>query len=265
MGYMKYTKDEIIESIERFINENGRVPKYDEFNKKNGYPSHFTVQRHFGSWNNAIKEAGFDVNKMNNLTRDELLDYLRKYEREYGRPPIARDLNNTKNNPEYPSIGQYNKQFGNLERAKKLVGQDMDSRAKKGISDHPKQKARLAEIFVMEHFKEEGAIDLAGENCMSPVDGICPKKQIYDVKSSALRYRLYWQFALDKGDSVDFYYLLAFNEDYSELKYVWRIPWNFTNNISLHVNEDYITKMEKYNITAKFEDVFNKWEKSLNK
>ncbi len=161
---MKYTKIQILEHIKRFYNENGRIPTSNDFKKKNGYPSRGTVEKYLGSWNNAIKEAGFGVNRMNNLTDEELLDYLRKYEEEYDKTPTERDLYN--GNYKYPSLIHYIKRFGNLEKAKKLVGQDLDTRARKGILDHPKQKARLAEIFVMEHFVEEGAVDLAGEKQM---------------------------------------------------------------------------------------------------
>lgn len=263
-----YTKDQILEDIRKFYDENGRTPTGNDFCKKNGYTSRGAVVKYFGSWNNAIKEAGLCVNRMNSLTEEELLDYLRQFEKEYCRPPTYEDLFSG-NFTKYPAMGQYIRCFGTLEKAKKSVGQDFDSRANKGILDHPKQKARLAEIFVMEHFKEEGAIDLSGENCKSHVDGICPKKQVYDVKSSRLLTSCqrsdYWGFALDKADQVDYYYLLAFNKDFSDLLYVWRVPWDFFDCIHLHITMRHISNMKKYEITEKFKDVFNKWKESLNK
>ena len=103
MRKLKYTTEQILECIRRFYTKNGRIPRYDEFNNKNGYPSHFTVQKYFGSWNNAIEEAGFYVNRMNliNLTDDELLEHLKRFEEEYGRFPTHKELHNLKNNPGY--------------------------------------------------------------------------------------------------------------------------------------------------------------------
>lgn len=261
---MKYTRQQMLESIVRFYKENGRVPRYEEFTKKNGYPNHGTIVKYFGSWNKAIEEAGFAVNRLVNLTEEELLIYLKRFEDEYDRPPVASELNNLKNNPRYPNLTQYIRRFGSLEKAKKLIDMDIDSLVKKGIIGTNIQKARLAEIFVMSHFTEDGAIDLAGKNRLNSADGVCPKKQIYDVKSSSFIDN-YWQFFLDKKGKVDFYYLLAFNRDYSELKYVWRIPVNFTDNTHLYIRPGDVINMRKYEITNKFNDVFKKWKESLGK
>ena len=44
--------------------------------------------------------------------------------------------------------------------------------------------------------------------------------------------------------------------------HVWRIPWDFTGNDSLHISLDNIQNMNKYEITEKFKDTFNKWKES---
>jgi len=257
-------QEEIIESIIRFYDEKGRIPKSSEFNKKNGYPGRYAVEKLFGSWNDAIEAAGFDTNRMNvaDLTDEELLAFLPRYEEEYGRFPTYQDLHNQKDSG-YPSTICYVERFGSLENAKRLIEQDIDSRVRKGLVKTKREKARLAEIFVLEHFVDEGVIDLSGEDFRNPVDGICPKKYIYDAKSSSFRDRCYWHFNLDKEYMIDFYYLLAFNEDYSELVHVWRVPWNFTDNNSLYVGTNDILCMKKYEITEKFKDAFGKWKRSL--
>lgn len=56
-----WTKEEIIEVIQQFYEENDRIPQNRDFDKsKSIYPSRTTVVRYFGSWNQAIQEAGFD-------------------------------------------------------------------------------------------------------------------------------------------------------------------------------------------------------------
>jgi len=132
---------------------------------------------------------------------------------------------------------------------------------RKGIIETNDQKARLAEIFVLDHFTEN-VTDLSGENRKSFADGICPGNQIYDVKSSAL-YIDYWQFNLSNSrrDDIEWFYLLGFNEDYSELQYAWRIPLlNFKDkySIKIGISNDYaynIENMKEYEITEKFKNI----------
>ena len=50
-----YTKDDLLEEIKSFYKENGRIPLKREFNRR-------IFREYFGSWNNAIRLAGFDQN-----------------------------------------------------------------------------------------------------------------------------------------------------------------------------------------------------------
>lgn len=56
----KYTDEELLNSLIQFYNETGRVPIENEF----GIPSCTTYQRRFGSWSNALKFVGLDVDTM---------------------------------------------------------------------------------------------------------------------------------------------------------------------------------------------------------
>lgn len=208
------------------------------------------------------------------ISNDEtlLLEFLRYFKKKEGRPPTRRDLDN---NPKYPSDSTYLRRFGSLEKAKKLIGQDLDSIVMNGVIENTNQKARLAEIFVLQH--DEGFIDLAGDNRISPVDGICPKNQKYDVKSSKFYARGYWMYWLNK--IVDFYYLLAFNYNWSELLHVWRIPGvmimdirNIQNCLYIGCSKGHghnkgyeynIENMKEYEITEKFIATFNNWTQRI--
>jgi len=54
------TKESLIEDLQKFYKENGRIPKYKDFKNKNGeYCGVATYINNFGSWNNALKIAGF--------------------------------------------------------------------------------------------------------------------------------------------------------------------------------------------------------------
>lgn len=257
-------KGQILVAIVQFYECNRVAPAADDFRYCHELPGIGTVQRYFGSLNNAIREAGLVAN--HNMTDEELLESLRQFERENGRPPTCRDIFN---DPRYPSLTTYTRHFGSFEKAKKLVGQDIDSMVRKGILSSKCHTARLAEILVSEHFVGEGSIDMSGDNRNNVVDGICPKGQMYDVKSSCLRHKS-CHFVLDKEERVDFYYLLAFNEDWTKLLCVWIIPWNFVDekSIVIGIDNNYsnnLENMKKYEITDKFIDVFNNWLDGIQK
>ncbi len=56
-GKTKYTKDLVLEAIQKFVKKSERIPFKREMN-----PFYRPARRFFGNWNNAIKVAGFDPN-----------------------------------------------------------------------------------------------------------------------------------------------------------------------------------------------------------
>lgn len=260
-----WTENKIYDLMRQYYEKTGRVPTVTDFDNNPKCPSYNIVCKICGNWNNALEMAGLWDKRV--ITRKsyadkELLEILKKFETEYGRPATWNDLGN---NQKYPSPNTYTEHFGSLENAKKLIGQDLDSIVRKGILETTNQKARLAEIFVLEHFADGIPIDFSGENRDSFIDGVCPNDLIYDVKSSKLYEDKYWTFLLDKGEDVDFYYLLAFNRYWTELLHVWRVRWNFAYvsklyYIGLNNNYEYnLENTEKYEITVEFIDVFENW------
>lgn len=267
--HKKGTATGLLEYVMIFEKEHGRTPKYLDFNNNHKYPSFNIYMQRFGSWNNAIEMTGLQVNYgggRGRYTKEELLGYLPKFYDIYGRPPTEGDL---VGNLKYPSPTVYRKYFGSLQKALKLVGLDTDSMIRKGIIETTDQKARLTEILVREHFAG-GVTDLSGENKNSFADGICPNNHIYDVKSSALTHTGHtFIFDNSRKDEIEWYYLLGFNEDYTELLYVLRIPaWNFVEYIEkgrLWVSINHIEDMKQYIITEKIKPIFNNWLDNIQK
>lgn len=150
-----------------------------------------------------------------------MLDHLRQFYEESGTYPTEKDFTN---NPEYPSVSTYVKYFGSWSNALKSVEMDVESIVQKGILLTNEQKARFTEMIVRDHF-ERHPVDLAGENKLSPCDGICPNGRFYDVKSSSLN-GYFWQFGTKNKykEKIELYYFLAFNEDWTKLEHGWRIP-----------------------------------------
>lgn len=60
---ISYTDKEIIESIKKFYEKYGRIPKRRECNKTNGMPTDSAISDHFGNFTNAIIASGFKPNK----------------------------------------------------------------------------------------------------------------------------------------------------------------------------------------------------------
>jgi hypothetical protein len=255
-------RQHLLEFLRYFNMKNESVPGQLEFNNNQRYPSFMTYVKCFGSWNNAIRDAGFVPDRY--ITDEELLDNLTKFYEKNERPPTSIEFNGE--NPRYPSTNTYSRHFGSWSNALKLVGLDVESMVKNGVVETKQQKARLAEMIVMDYL-DNHFIDLSGENCTSPFDGICPEGKIYDVKSS----RFYegdmcWKFHFHnvyKCD-IEILYLLAFNEDYTELVYAWRVYASKfldkdTFSIGIYYGPEFnIENMRDYEITKELREVFNK-------
>ncbi len=57
-----WSDQKIIDQIQYWYKLYNRLPTYREFDADTKYPHHSTVQKYFGSWNEAIKAAGFEPN-----------------------------------------------------------------------------------------------------------------------------------------------------------------------------------------------------------
>lgn len=199
--------------------------------------------------------------KRNNAryTDNELLNLLRQFYQETGRIPAKRDF---LNNPQYPGLTTYNNYFGSWNNALKLVEMDLDARVMQGCLETEIEKARYSEMIVIDHFKQH-PVDLAGENCLSPCDGICPNGKTYDVKSATLHKKyIYWLFNIHNKyrEEIEIYYFLAFNEDYTKLMYVWRVLGEIVEKDHFYVgmscrSEFNIENMKEYDITNKFKEL----------
>jgi hypothetical protein len=246
-----YTSVRLIDCkpIRVIVDENGNIV--------NRNPSKYELK--------GIEKEPYKMNVRNRSKKyaDEELDYhLIRFYVENGRPPTRRDFIN---NPGYPSEWMYRERFESWANGLKRVGLDVDSMVKLGVLETSNQKARLAEIKVVNHFIKH-PIDLAGENCNSSCDGICPNGKTYDVKSSKLYTECkYWFFHTDSKykEEIEIYYLLAFNEDYTELEHGWRIPEDIAEKdyLLIGLNGSYefnVENMKKYDITDKFKNIIKK-------
>src|SRR6059058_6370417 len=87
----RYSNDQILTELRECAERLGRSPTMREFAADAETTVHpQTVIEHFGSWNNAKREAGLVPRRF--ATREELLQLLRELGEELGRPPTAKDI-----------------------------------------------------------------------------------------------------------------------------------------------------------------------------
>jgi len=113
-----YTKDELIAEIHRFISINGRQPLSSEMYQCNGYISLDYYYKMFGTWNQALIEAGIKPKLFQGYTKEILIKYLQDFVSKYDRIPTCKDFNEYK---EYPNPSVFATYFGTWNNALKAA------------------------------------------------------------------------------------------------------------------------------------------------
>lgn len=108
-----YSKEEIKKCIEKFINENNRVPSLREIESIPDYPTRQDFRKFYGSYNNAIKEFGYKPANVSKYTDEELKSEFERFIQENGRVPSITEFNNS----DYPSFWCYQQRFGSWRNA----------------------------------------------------------------------------------------------------------------------------------------------------
>jgi len=107
----QYDRNFLISEIYRFIEENDRVPMYDDMDVTPGYPSATAYRREFGTWNNTLIAAGLDINLVHQYDRNFLISEIYRFVEENGKVPTQEDMCN-KNG--YPSYMVFIREFGSF-------------------------------------------------------------------------------------------------------------------------------------------------------
>lgn len=116
-GVGKIEKDELLEEINRLRDIFGRVPKYDEMRERGKY-STSTYEERFGSWGDAVKEAGLKPHKRWGVDDVELLDELRRVSKSVEGSPQMSDMDRLGKF----SASNYQKRFGTWGDALRKIG-----------------------------------------------------------------------------------------------------------------------------------------------
>ena len=85
-----WTREAIVAALRTWAHAHGRAPYEPEWQQSRlEHPSAGTVKRAFGSWSDAVRAAGMAPALHAPWTQTEVLDGLRAFERDHGRPPTC--------------------------------------------------------------------------------------------------------------------------------------------------------------------------------
>jgi len=108
---------ELIDALQELEAELGSTPRKKDV-RTHDELSVSVYDRVFGSWNNALREAGYKVNVEQNTTEDDLCDELQELPSELGSLPTISDI---QEHSAY-SHSVYCDRFGSIEDAYKAAG-----------------------------------------------------------------------------------------------------------------------------------------------
>jgi len=117
----RYTREELLDAIERYVKEFGKQPSSDDMSAAEGYPSAYTYWNRFGSWNAALREAGLEPSFKSEHAEDELLNAIRSLAKDLGRTPSSTDMNDAEG---APHTSTYQERFGSWSQAVEAAGLD---------------------------------------------------------------------------------------------------------------------------------------------
>jgi hypothetical protein len=108
---------ELISEIQSLASDLGHPPTVYQM-RDQGRFGVSTVSNEFGTWNDALKAAGFEPNREKDVDKAKLKDEIRRLNQEYGRPPTANEM---ESDGKY-SVGAFGRSFGSWNEALSATG-----------------------------------------------------------------------------------------------------------------------------------------------
>lgn len=232
---MAYTKEFLISELQRFYNENGKVPGALDMNTKAGYPYASAYQYHFNSWNNALIEADFEINqKHREIDGTETCSYCGKRADEIPNFGCWR----------YPGDVRYCNQHGQHGIADYVMG-DLDINSSKGLG-------RAGEILVAKTLKIPEEYDCNRKSCHAPTDMYHENYGKIDVKTALFSItRNTWRFKFKAKQESDTYFCVGLSSNRSNVKHVWIV-----------LNKGKIKNLQTFGVYDTYRSLLNRshWE-----
>jgi Homing endonuclease associated repeat len=117
-----WTRRAIVTALEAWDAEHGRPPMETDWTRAgHEHPPASTVGNVFGCWSAALRAAGFEPRTREPWSEREILDGLRAFVRDHGRPPTSGDLRQIAGTP-YPPAAVVIRTIGSLRSALERLG-----------------------------------------------------------------------------------------------------------------------------------------------
>lgn len=88
----KYTNEELLMFLRKYKDEHGQVPTSIDFDNSEKYPSYKVYAQRFGSWNNALKMVGFQLNLIKVFNKEDIINEARDFYCKHNRSPFHYEL-----------------------------------------------------------------------------------------------------------------------------------------------------------------------------
>lgn len=111
---VEVSSQDLLADLQRFAAERGRSTVAFREYQSDGHYHPSTMMRRFGSWNEALKQAGLEISNEMTIDTDRLFENLEGLWIALGRQPTKRDLGTPRS--EF-SEGPYNRTFGSWRNA----------------------------------------------------------------------------------------------------------------------------------------------------
>jgi 5-methylcytosine-specific restriction endonuclease McrA len=85
------SEEELIQSIQELGDELGEPPTAKKMAELGEY-SHKVCSNRFGSWNDALRAAGYEPQKRDNIPKSQLLEEIERLTEKFGRPPSSVEM-----------------------------------------------------------------------------------------------------------------------------------------------------------------------------
>lgn len=113
----KISREMLLTSLQNLFQQLGDTPTAKQMDESGPY-SAWTYSKRFGSWNQAVSEAGLSPNTPPRPSNEELLDGLKLFAEQLGRSPTGPEM--VQKGPHSSSV--YKNRFGSWNRALLLAG-----------------------------------------------------------------------------------------------------------------------------------------------
>jgi len=150
-----YTKEEMITALQRFYQENGGYISNTTYYASGRTPSPSAIRNTFGSWNQALIEAGIPINVKQKLrfTKKQMIVSLKRVAEQVP-TVLSRKLYQSLKQKDDPSSSSIERYFGTWNQALQEAG--LPTMKKKYTKEEIKESIQL----FFKHYQEEASLDL---------------------------------------------------------------------------------------------------------